>query len=111
MLLKRKQSIVYSIGMTPAKCRREDPYTGTTFIYDYTLCRIGPNPTDKSKNLILSIPRISRRRWLTANPNDVSRKSSNWYLTATMIALKDGYVFVGEGRNLGKDLSAGGQRA
>jgi hypothetical protein len=100
-LLQRKESVVYSIGMTPAKCRREDPYTGTAFIYDYTLCRSGPSPADKKRNLILSIPQVSLKRWLVANPNDISRKSSNWYATATMIALSDGYLFVDDGRLLG----------
>ena len=89
-------------GMMPDKCRREDPYTGMTFIYDYTLCRTGPQPADKSKNLFLSIPNVTRGRWLEANPNDVSRKSSNWYLTCTAILLSDGYLFVDDGRQLGK---------
>jgi hypothetical protein len=101
-LLRRKQSVVYSIGMTPEKCRREDPYTGMTFIYDYLMCRVGPSPRDKDKNLILSIPNVSKRRWLDANPNDASKKSSNWYATATMLALKDGSIFSGDGEFFGR---------
>jgi hypothetical protein len=85
----RAETVVYSIGMTPAKCRREDPYTGTQFIYDYVWCRTGPKPADKRRNLVLQFPYLSRRLFQRANPNSPDRKSSNWYLTATAHSYKD----------------------
>lgn len=88
-LLKREETVIYEIGMSPANCRREDPYTGTQFMYDYIWCRSGPEVTDKHRNLVLHFPKISRRRWREANPNDPSRKSCNWYLTANALLYKD----------------------
>ena len=90
VLAVREESVVYEIGMTPGACRREDPYTGTQFIYDYNWCRSGPEPADKKRNLILHFPKIDRRRWYAANPNDDSRKSCNWYLTASALMFADG---------------------
>jgi hypothetical protein len=86
----RRESAVYTIKMTPGNCRREDPYTGTQFIYDYLWCRSGPKPEDKHSNLVLRFPLIDRRRWHEANPNDRSRKSCNWYLTANAMWFSDG---------------------
>ncbi len=89
---ERAETVVYQMRMTSANCRREDPYTGTAFVYDYMLCRTGARVTDKSRNLILSIPDVSTKRWIEANPNDPGRKSSNWYLTATALSLSDGLL-------------------
>ena len=80
---------MYRIGMTPEKCRREDPYTGTQFIYDYAYCRSGPNAVDKRRNLILHFPLIDRDTFVERNPDDPSRKSCNWYLTASALAFRD----------------------
>jgi hypothetical protein len=86
----RELSLIYVMKMTPEACRREDPYTGTQFIYDYLWCRDGPEPTNKHTNLVLRFPFVSRSRWYEANPNNPSRKSSNWYLTASALWLSDG---------------------
>jgi len=88
-LMGRPRSVLYTIKMTPANCRREDPYTGTQFIYDYHWCRSGPRVEDKSMNLILHFPRITREVWHKNNPNDTSRKSCNWYLTANALVFSD----------------------
>lgn len=86
----REAAVVYSIGMKPVSARREDPYTGMQFIYDYLLCRNGPRPEDKLRNLVLHFPEIDRRTWYSLNPNDPGRKSSNWYLTASALWFRDG---------------------
>jgi hypothetical protein len=82
-------SIVYEIGMKPEKCRREDPYTGTQFIYDYVWCRSGPSAQDKHTNLVLHFPLITRNHWAKKNPNNPLKKSCNWYLTANALWFKD----------------------
>jgi len=88
-LVRRQESVVYKMGMNPSKCRREDPYTGTQFIYDYLWCRNGSNPTDKHRNLILHFPKITQSHWYQCNPNDEGRKSCNWYLTANALVFLD----------------------
>jgi hypothetical protein len=92
VFLDRKKTLVYELGMTPQNCRREDPYTGTQFIYDYIWCRSGPNPSNKHTNLVLSVPLVTKKRWNEANPNDPRRKSAVYYATANLIALKDGII-------------------
>jgi len=92
--VNREFTYVYIIKMTPAKCRREDPYTGTIFVYDYMCCRIGPDVKNKKSNIVFYFPRIEKNVWEQKNPNDLARKSSNWYLTANMIIFKDGYSFL-----------------
>jgi hypothetical protein len=82
------------MNMSPESCRREDPYTGMQFIYDYGWLRKGPKPSDRDSNLILEIPQVTVARWKTANPNDPMLKASNWYLTADAIALKDGIILI-----------------
>lgn len=93
-LRNRGESLIYRIEMTSDKCRREDPYTGTQFIYDYIGCRSGPLPENKHRNLLLVFPQIPLQRWRDANPNDSARKSSNWYLTANALVFKDGAEFL-----------------
>jgi len=93
-LLSREQSLVYKMDMTPEACRREDPYTGTQFIYDYGWLREGPKPFNRRLNLLLHVPNVTVKRWKEANPNDPLRKSSNWYLTADAIVLKDGIILI-----------------
>ena len=93
-LFSREETVVYTIGMTPEKSRREDPYTGTQFIYDYAWCRSGTLPENKDRNLVLRFPQISRDTWLRNNPDDISRKSSNWYLTANALLFSDGAIFL-----------------
>jgi hypothetical protein len=90
--LGRAETVTYRFDMTPENCRREDPYTGTQFIYDYIWCRNGPNPRDKFRNLVLMAPLISKQRWLEANPNNSGRKSCVYYVTANMIVLSDGII-------------------
>ena len=89
-----EETVLYTIGMTPEKSRREDPYTGTQFIYDYAWCRNGARPENKSRNLVLRFPEISRDTWLRNNPDDSARKSSNWYLTANALLFSDGAIFL-----------------
>lgn len=86
----RANSMLYVMKMTPRACRREDPYTGTQFIYDYLWCRSGADPGAKHTNLVLQFPLISRNVWYAANPNDAGRKSCNWYLTASALWFSDG---------------------
>ncbi len=90
----KDESVVYKIVMTEANCRREDPYTGTQFIYDYLYCRTGPKPEEKSRNLVLWFPDIRKQVWLQKNPNDHSRKSCNWYLIASALVFKDGSIYL-----------------
>jgi hypothetical protein len=90
-LAEFEETVVYTIGMTEASCRREDPYTGTQFIYDYLYCRSGPSVDEKVRNLVLHFPRIRTAVWAGKNPNDPNRKSCNWYLTATAQVFADGY--------------------
>lgn len=91
-LLRLDQSVVYTIGMNPAKARRQDPYTGTQFVYDYAECRTGPMVAEKHRNLVLVFPKIRLADWLRMNPNDPARKSSNWYLTANALVFSDGWI-------------------
>lgn len=93
-LNNRKESLVYTIKMTPEKCRREDPYTGTQFLYDYCWCRSGPAASDKERNLVLRFPLISRQVWEGKNPDYAERKSSNWYLTANALVFSDSAVLL-----------------
>jgi len=93
-LLARPETLIYKMDMTPDKCRREDPYTGTQFIYDYGWLRDGPRPVDRASNLLIHVPKVTVKRWNEANPNDPQRKSSNWYLTADGIVLKDGIILI-----------------
>jgi hypothetical protein len=89
-LLKHKESLVYLIGMTEDKCKRQDPYTGTQFIYDYAYCRTGARPADKNRNLILHFPNLKKSVWDRKNPNDPNSKSCNWYLVANAFIFSDG---------------------
>lgn len=93
-LLARDTTLIYTMDMSPESCRREDPYTGMQFIYDYGWLRKGPKPSDRDSNLVLEIPQVTVSRWNEANPNDPKLKASNWYLTADAIALKDGIIHI-----------------
>jgi hypothetical protein len=93
-LLQRPNTLIYKMNMAPESCRREDPYTGTQFIYDYGWLREGPKPKDRKSNLLIHVPRVTVKRWREANPNDPQRKSSNWYLTADGIVLEDGIILI-----------------
>lgn len=93
-LLARAETLTYTMAMTPEKCRREDPYTGTQFIYDYIWCRTGARVDQKHRNLVLHFPRIKRSHWHQKNPNDPGRKSCNWYLTANALVFSDGMDLV-----------------
>lgn len=85
----REETLVYKCDMTPPNCRREDPYVGMQFVYDYGWCRNGESTDDKYRNLVLKVPRVRKERWAEANPNDSDRKSSQWYATAEAIRLKN----------------------
>ena len=79
--------------MSEDKCKRQDPYTGTQFIYDYCYCRNGIKVNDKHSNLVLFFPEI-RKVFGRKNPNNINTKSCNWYLTANLLLLKDGDIFI-----------------
>lgn len=89
---KRINSLIYRIDMSPEKAKRQDPYTGTQFIYDYGWLRNGPNPENREANLILWVPFVSKQVWMELNPEDYNSKSCNWYLIADGIALEDGFI-------------------
>lgn len=93
-LLQNSESLVYLIKMTEENCKRQDPYTGTQFIYDYAYCRTGKMPEDKNKNLILHFPQIRKNVWQEKNPNDLNTKSCNWYLIANALVFADGIEFL-----------------
>ncbi len=84
-----KRVCVYTIEMTPEACRREDPYTGMQFLYDYLYCRKGTDVADKQAALVLRFPKLTKRQFLDANPNDPKRKSSLWYATANELWFSD----------------------
>ena len=90
ILSRNRSSLVYEIGMTLAKCKRQDPYTGMQFVYDYAYCRAGTGTTDKHTNLILKFPNLTIEEMLENNPNNPNSKSSNWYITATAFLCRDG---------------------
>ena len=91
-LRRRSDSMVYKIDMSEGSCKRQDPYTGMQFIYDYAWLRSGPTPKNRNKNLILQVPNVRVSTWKSKNPNDSNTKSCNWYLTADAIVLKDGMI-------------------
>lgn len=95
-LCRRNISLVYKMDMTPEKCKRQDPYTGMQFIYDYVWLRNGPHPSNRVENLILHVPLVDKKTWLKNNPNDKETKSCNWYLTADAIVLKNGCIVIKE---------------
>lgn len=97
-LLACEESVVYSIGMNPESARRQDPYTGAQFIYDYLLCRNGTSVEMKYRNLFLRFPKIRKSDWQAINPYDPSSKSSNWYLTANALMFSDGIQFLRESK-------------
>ena len=72
----REKSFVYTMAMTPDKCRN------------------GEQVSDKYSNLVLYFPDISKEVWLTKNPNNSFTKSCNWYLTANILLFNDGYLFI-----------------
>jgi hypothetical protein len=90
----RTETVIYTMGMTEEKCKRQDPYTGMQFLYDYQHCRTGVDPGDKYRNLILDFPNVSIKRWKEANPNNPATKSVLWYATANGFLLKDGLIEV-----------------
>ena len=93
-LYARDQSVIYTVGTTPKGSRRQDPYTGAQFIYDYLYCRTGPQVEAKRRNLVLHFPKVAMDRFLEANPNDPLRKSCNWYLTANVMLFSDSSILL-----------------
>lgn len=91
---QRQYSYVYSMEMKPKSCKRQDPYTGMTLLYDYLCCRTGPSVENKESNLVLSFPEIPVETWKTNNPNNPHTKSCNWYLTANLFLFKDGHIWI-----------------
>jgi len=89
----RQKTLVYTMEMTPEKCRREDPYTGNQFIYDYCYCRNGPLVENRHTNFALNFPLLTIERWLEANPLDPSRKSFLWYALADLMIFNDGVLW------------------
>ena len=90
---RRNESLIYNIEMTEGCCRREDPYAGTQFIYDYCYCRrYGPTKYDRQRNLVLNFPRIRRKVWLRLNPYDPHMKRRLWYIVPDLLVFRDGTV-------------------
>lgn len=89
-LKKYKESCVYTIAMKKESCKRQDPYTGTQFIYEYSYCRLGTQVENREKNLILNFPLLKKDYFLSQNTNNPNTKSSNWYLIANAFLFKDG---------------------
>ena len=92
ILLKNEESLIYKIIMTEENCKRQDPYTGTQFMYDYLYCRIGKKKFEKNRNLFLYFPKIRKNLWKVKNPNNPETKSCNWYLIANTLIFKDGIL-------------------
>lgn len=88
----RTRSLVYVIGMLPASCRRQDPYTGMQFVYDYAYCRSGPSRVNRTMNLVLKFPHLNSSTFISNNPNDKNSKSCNWYLLADGFEFSDKFV-------------------
>jgi len=89
-LKKYKHSCIYTIAMKKESCKRQDPYTGTQFIYEYSYCRMGTQVENRAKNLILNFPLLKKDYFLSQNTNNPNTKSSNWYLIANAFLFKDG---------------------
>ena len=53
MIAYNKTTLIYTMDMKPDKCRRQDPYTGMQFIYDYQHCR-NRNKSSTKKNKLSS---------------------------------------------------------
>ena len=99
----RPESLIYTMRMTTGlnergvpKFKRQDPYTGTQFMYDYIWCRNGPHPDHKARNLILNFPLVPKEEWNIHNPNDPTGKTCNWYLTANGMVFQDGCLLIRE---------------
>lgn len=91
-LLKNEESLIYKIIMSEENCKRQDPYTGTQFMYDYLYCRTGKLNYEKNRNLFLYFPKIRKSIWNVKNPNNLETKSCNWYLIANTLIFKDGIL-------------------
>ncbi len=90
--LERDYTLLYRLGMTPEKCRREDPFTGTQLVYDYIWCRYGETVKERKINLVLTIPLVTIKRWREANPDDLHRKRHLYYTIPDLLVLKDGII-------------------
>ena len=95
----RENTLVYTIGTTEKinkngkrNCKREDPYCGQQFIYDYQFCRNGPRTNQKHTNLVLYFPNVHREIFETDNPNVPSRKSRLYYITANLLEFSDDVI-------------------
>lgn len=85
----RDQTVVVKNNMSPSSCSRVDPYGGAQFAYDYLYCRTDPSTYDRERNLVIQVPKVTKERWLEANPYKPQNKSSLWYECADAIELKD----------------------
>lgn len=85
----RNETVVITNDMSPSSCRRVDPYGGAQFAYDYLYCRTDTSNYERDRNLVIQVPRVSKERWLEANPYKPQNKSSLWYECADVIELED----------------------
>jgi len=104
LFIKNKETVFYTLGMTPENCRREDPFTGMQLVYDYYWCRTGPKITDRKRNLVLNIPLVDKKRWLSANPNEPHKKRHLYYTIPDALVLKDGIIVTENIKNQQKKL-------
>lgn len=85
----RDKTVVVTNDMSPSSCRRVDPYGGAQFAYDYLYCRTDTSNYERDRNLVIQVPRVTKERWLEANPYKPQNKSSLWYECADALELKD----------------------
>ena len=104
LFIKNKETVFYTLGMTPENCRREDPFTGMQLVYDYYWCRTGQKITDRKRNLVLNIPLVDKKRWLSANPNEPHKKRHLYYTIPDALVLKDGIIVTENIKNQQKKL-------
>lgn len=91
LINSREKSLIYDIGM---KYVRSDPYTGTQLIYDYLLARKGVTPKERTMNIILRMPNISKALWGKAAESK-NRKDIKLYTKfADLIELSDGVIIL-----------------
>ncbi len=85
--LKCHETILYKIGMRNI---RSDPYTGMSILYLYLYCSGMQNRT---RNLVLHFPEVSKEKWQTTAQGPRERKDIKLFrLAADGILFSDGYL-------------------
>lgn len=85
--LKRFETVLYKIGM---RYIRPDPYTGMSILYLYLYCS---GMRNRTRNLVLHFPKISKEKWQTTAKSSPERKDIKLFrLAADGILFSDGYL-------------------